>query len=500
MGFSMPHQRSINKPIYFYGSVIALLLSLYFLHVIYAVIENRFLFADGVHFFVHILEHVNIYTGGRPEQRLFADSLTQAPLLIAIKAGIRNFPTLGYIYGSSFFLPYMVCIIIWMWATRLQTEYMIFLFVFLFASAMNSEFFIVSESHAAAAVYFSLIPLILYKEPWNPSTVLVAIILAAFSLRSYESMLFFGPILAVMALWRGLECRSFRARAAWVCFACWFIASGSIPLLELMYPAEPEGITSGTFAHQAFSLLHDNMLSVFFGSVDRHYSGTLSLFAIILLGVAYMKSPTKEKLFPFAIWTFAIVCAVVLVLLYLIPELMETRLHYKARTLNVIIPALLGVVLFIIKVKSIELDTDFFRRGFTIVLVLGMFQMTWHALATRQWAGYLKVFTTELDAHKGLLLYDDSILDNRRVGHQSIANMNWSWTMPEMSIVLAHNGVVETIINDPCGVGWQPFDPSKAEQLPDLSRYGITYTPYLARLRLRPTSGAGGAAGCSGGQ
>lgn len=475
---------AIYRAIYSYTFVIVLVLSLYFIHVIYAVLENRFLFGDGVHFFINLLEDVEVFTGNRSVQRLFANILTQAPALLAIKIGVNELQILSIIYGASLFLPYLVCVTVWLWSTRRQKEYLLFLFVFLFASAMNSEFFIISESHAAAALYFSLIPLILFKEDWGPGTIILAVILAAFTLRSYESMLFLGPILAAMALSRGIKCHSLLARLGWSVFACWFAAGAVISLAELVYPAEPQGITSSKFAGDAVSLIWRNMFSVLTGSTHLHYAGMLSLLAIFLLCVSYIKSARIQALFLFTLWAFAMACAVVLVLHDLFPAMMEVKLHYKARTLNVAIPALTGIALILIKARIIVLDANYFRRGFAIVLILGVYQSIWHMLATSQWAGYLNVFANELDAREGFVPYEDSILKVRRIGRQSVANMSWGWTMPEMSIVLSPHGVVETIIGNPRERKWQPFDPLQAGELPDLSRYGIKYSPYLESLRV----------------
>ena len=81
--------------------MIALLLSMYFVHVAYAVIESRFLFADGVLFFVKVLDELQPFSGGRPTQRLFANILTTMPLLLSVKAGIFDLDFLRIIYGAS---------------------------------------------------------------------------------------------------------------------------------------------------------------------------------------------------------------------------------------------------------------------------------------------------------------------------------------------------------------------------------------------------------------
>jgi hypothetical protein len=56
-----------------------------------------------------------------------------------------------------------------------------------------------------------------------------------------------------------------------------------------------------------------------------------------------------------------------------------------------------------------------------------------------------------------------------------------AWAVPEMSIVLAGNGPVRAIVGPPWD-GWQPFDPTRVEELPRLARFGVSYGPYARAL------------------
>lgn len=461
--------------------MVVVLLVLYVGHVAYAIVENRFLFADGVNFFIHVLVRGDVYAGGRNTHRLFANILTQSPLLVAIRTGVTDLHVLGRFYGTGLFMPYLVCVAIWLWTTARQPEHFLFLLVFLFAAAMNTEFFLVSESHTAASLCLGLLALILFREPWGPFTAVLAAILALFTLRSYESMLFLGPMLAVAALWRRARCRAPLPRAGWLGLAGWFLAGAGVSLDAVLHPAIP-GIDHVTLAKQAVSLLRDHMLAVFTGSTDLDYQALVSVAAIALVVIAFVRSGAIRRYFPAAVWGFAALCFAVITLLYLHPELLEMRLHYAARSLNVLVPALISVFVLITKSRGVALETGSVQRAFRVVLVLGFFQAAWHGLATWQWAGYLDAFAGELSSQRGFVHYEDSVLSEQRIARQSIANMNWRWTMPEMSIVLAPGGMVKAVIGNPAGTDWQPFDPLDPAELPDLSRYGVTYAPYLASL------------------
>ena len=295
------------------------LIILYLMHTIHAVLEERFLYADGVDFFVNILKNEKIYANVWRNSRLFADFLTQYPLIFAITAGVRDLEILGYIFGASLYIPYAIAIIVCIWAAWDHKEYSLFLLIFLFASAMNSEFFIVTESHVAAALFLSLSFLILLRVDWGIGTWLLAICLAIPTLRSYQSMLCFGPMLAAMTVWRGLKSRKLIVRLGWIGFGFWFIAGAGLALTDIIYPPDPNAPSTADFGSQIVSLFRYNMLSVLKGSTSLHYSAILSTIAMLLLGINFLKSEKVEQLLPFLTWGFAVGCLAVLAFLAMFP-------------------------------------------------------------------------------------------------------------------------------------------------------------------------------------
>ena len=62
--------------------------------------------------------------------------------------------------------------------------------------------------------------------------------------------------------------------------------------------------------------------------------------------------------------------------------------------------------------------------------------------------------------------------------------MNWAWNFPELSIVLSPGGDVHTILADPAGPGWRPFDPAVAAELPSGALFSTSaYRAARARAR-----------------
>jgi len=68
-----------------------------------------------------------------------------------------------------------------------------------------------------------------------------------------------------------------------------------------------------------------------------------------------------------------------------------------------------------------------------------------------------------------------------RIGLQAVAALDWPWTDPLLSIVLAPGGRVGAIVAAPKSyLGWQPFDPARPNALPPVP--GIDYSLYLDAL------------------
>jgi hypothetical protein len=68
----------------------------------------------------------------------------------------------------------------------------------------------------------------------------------------------------------------------------------------------------------------------------------------------------------------------------------------------------------------------------------------------------------------------------RHIGLQALAPLAWAWTDPLLSSVLGPDGDVAAIVTVLQPSGWQPFDPARPADLPQVP--GIDYTRDLAAL------------------
>lgn len=463
--------------------VVVACVSLYAAQAIYAIAEWRPLFADGAEFFIRLLENQAFHSPNTPH-RLLAGVVTQSPLMAALHFGITDLAFLRTLFGLGLYLPYFVCLAVWLHVTHDRRELMAFPLLFLFASAANSEFFIISQSHAAAAMFFSLLPLMLLKPRWGMRTTVLAAFISFFMLLAYPTMILYGPILVVIAIWRARSAGAGFARTGWIVAAAWYLAGAAIAARDVLWP-EATGLTPDGFLEHTVTLLLRHVFGPLSGSgLNLHFGVVVSLAGLALAALAGLAPERYRKLVLVAVTCFALASFATLIALALFPNRLEVPLHYKARVLQLFVPPALALVLMVMTWKGWTLQRSRLGAVMSVVLVLGLFQIGWHLLATHQWAGYLRVFRAELAAREGFVEVQDSALAERRSCRQAIETFNWGWSLPHMSILLAPGGEVRTLIGNPENIlTFNPMDPT---ELPQLDAYGVDYSNYLQSLEAHP--------------
>ena len=106
------------------------------------------------------------------------------------------------------------------------------------------------------------------------------------------------------------------------------------------------------------------------------------------------------------------------------------------------------------------------------VAVLGVCQCVWTMGATVAWANMVTALRFELAHSPGVVPYESSVLAKRTFRGMPMEQLHMVWPLLPMSIVLGGTPDVSSVIFDE-RYPFAPFDPRHAEQLPDLSRFGI---------------------------
>jgi hypothetical protein len=400
--------------------------------------------------------------------RHFAHLATQYPAALAIELGATRVETLSRVLGVGLYGPTLAALACAAWIARAQPRYLIFPLATAAAVGANSSFFAVSEGHLLAALFWPLAFLLVLRRTWSAPTFVLAAVLAFPTLRSYESMVLLGPILALLAGWRARGAGG-ATRLAFLALAAYFAAGAALAAHEIAYPREPGNLASFV---ESLRFYRDHR-------GHWHRLGLMSLAGLALVAIALLTDAASRS-WPVVLAAFALACGAAALAPLAQATSVAPLLHYRARVLNAYLPPLLAAVFLLVLRR--EPTARGWRYAFVAVAILAVSQAAWHALATREWSNYLALFRHEVAARRGLIAYRDSLLSHDSEDGRPVATMNWAWTMPTMSVLLAPGGDVRALVANERDQSWEPFDPADPEELPDLSRFGIRFDAYRAAL------------------
>ena len=439
-------------------------------YLLLAITGRTVLFADGAFYLTWILEHQRPmdFDSGRH----FAHLVTQVPAVLALRLGVSDLKLLTGLFALGLWVPFAIGFWICRRAAGLRQELVLFPLVSFFAVTANSSFVIVSESHLVVSLFWALLLVLAVPRPWSGWWLALAVGLGLPLLRSYESMVLLGPILAIAASWRAAVTHSRSLRLGAAAVAVWCLAGTTVAAYWTLFPRVP-------FNRQAFTgallPLRDHL---------GHMHGfiLLSLSALVLMGIAAVRGRARVLTLGIAVFLLAAIALSLQPLLR--PATVAPLLHYHARTLNLSLTLALTAAFAFTLRWGCNVPLVRWAHASSVLLILAAAQTTWFAFATWHWIGYFSLVRREVSSASGLRAFEETRLGQPLVDGHPAATMNWGWTMPTLSILVAPGGVVRAIIANPLAErGWQPFDPRNPDSLPRLQHYGVDYGAYLAALR-----------------
>jgi hypothetical protein len=163
---------------------------------------------------------------------------------------------------------------------------------------------------------------------------------------------------------------------------------------------------------------------------------------------------------------------------------LSAKLQFDARSYG---PILIPPLVFLMAVSSFRATQTkaYIQSGFVagVVFALALGQVGWNVAATNEWRHYIASFRGLLDDHRGLLSHEQALAELSPESQRQLVNMSWGWTYPTMSVILAEQGKVQTIIENPdWGEGaWEPFNPKTlSDEI--LNSHRLDFSAYLSAL------------------
>jgi len=193
----------------------------------------RGLYWDGAAFLVEMLRKQGFHDFY--PARAHVAWLTQAPVLLAIRAGVSDVAALALVWSACLFALPAGLYSLALYRCRDAPLLLAGLLAILIAVYLPTSFFIVGEYNVAYALATAVVTVALTSRPGRPGDSFVLLVLAALAVRSYEAMVHLGPLLALVAGWHATRMAgSTIARAASALAALGFLAAGAVALDTLV--------------------------------------------------------------------------------------------------------------------------------------------------------------------------------------------------------------------------------------------------------------------------
>lgn len=435
-----------------------------------AVASDLQLWGDGSWFLIKVASSRSYYLwiGDWKKElfrsRLFTILAEQTPLVMATHLRIHSLHDLSLIFGITLYSHALLSLYLCYRFTA-KRWYMLFPLLSFFAGTMNVEAYLATDSHFIVSLYWPLLFILLFRVELSRATTLLLIALSIPTILSYESMMFFGLILAGVCMWRWK--RNPQERLLMGGLASWYVAGAILAAAAVIWPFDPTNREG--FLRALLYLLHSS-----------HLAAQVSLVVLICCAVL-LAFPSQLR------WIQTVSVAVGMAsIVYLILQVLRGQapisldVEVPARVLNMVLPLAATSLLFLVVAGWSKPDAH--AIGFAAILIgaLGIGQVFWNMAAITRWQAMLATLRYELLLHEGPLAYGDSIL-SRQVGPLHLSELHATWPLLPLSLYVQGRGEIRSLIVPSAG-SYLPFDPFAPASLPDLSRYRIRYDDYREYL------------------
>ena len=415
--------------------------------------ESRGLFVDGSAFLVQIARREWFFDFYAP--RLYAMVVGQAPIMTAIFLGVTDLHLLARLLSLGLFaLPtalYHLALV------RVKDDAVLLAAVIAAIAVvfMTTSFFIVGEYNTAYAIAILVAVRLATAERLTLVDGLFLAVIGGLAIRTYEAMIYLGPLLSLMVLWaiRRAPARPWLPTLLHLLAIVGFIAGMFVAIGSLTRPYSVEHL--------------DETIETATNFWQNMQFDLVAAAALVVVVWALVRPRDLALAKPYR---WAAVCLVILALspLLMLGDVVVRPLaksQYVARTAAGLIIA--SIVVFIWAYASnlrgklpafvVLATSEAARRRFLIfALFMLLAVLPSDIFLTQSWASYLDTMRTAVRSHDGVIAFEDSPLS--RHPYDLLVE---AWILPSQSLALrAKRG--DGIIAPPKDFNaWQPFPPAE---------------------------------------
>jgi hypothetical protein len=452
---------------------------------IHSALSLQALHADGAHYFINLLKAEG-FTWGWEVPRTTSHILQQALVVLALKLGEHDTQTLIRLYGLSMLLtPILFIGMSYIVLPDNQKDLFVFPVFFYLAGLMASSFSPIGEAQLASAYFWLVFFALLFVRPGGPASVIVPLLILPIFF-FHESYVLMAPALVFAAFYRyGRSTRRYERRFFLILIGMLF----GVVALTLLFILIPK---SGEYAARSVSYLETIRSLAFVVNYGQYNPpailGILAGAVMLLGGLSGIQSSSTAQRILLSAMALAALSAVLSPLIS--DGALSAKLQFDARSYGPILIPIMVVVLALACIRR-ESTRRYLMSPFIaqVLVILALGQFGWHMIATSEWRSYIRDFQGILEGSRGLVSYDRALEMLPPNAGRRFEDMSWVWTVPTMSILLARNAKVSTIIANPIrGDGsWQPFEPDRIGfDLLECSRFD--FSGYQSTLEKRGVS------------
>lgn len=414
--------------------------------------ESRGLFVDGSAFLVQIARREWFFDFYAP--RLYAMVVGQIPVMAALFLGVTDLHLMARLLSFGLFVVPTAFYHLALMRAKDDPVLLAAVVAAIAVVFMTTSFFIVGEYNTAYALTIMVAVRLATAERLTIFDSLVLAAVAFLAMRTYEVMIYLGPLLAAMIFWalHRAPSRPILPTALHVAAAGMFLAGMVVAIGSILTPHSEEHLSDTVATATNFwqNLQFDMVL----------------LAALIVVVWALVKPSALLGTRPYA-WA-----ALFLVVLALSPILAMNdtlvrplaKSQYVARTAAGLVIA--SIVIFIwayrskvgarLPVFAILRVPDAARRFLAFALLMLLAGLPADIYLTRTWMQYLDAVRSVVRAQPGVIAFESTSLSKNPHLHLIEA-----WILPSQSLVLrAKRG--DGIIAPPQNFdAWQPFPPAE---------------------------------------
>jgi hypothetical protein len=412
----------------------------------------RGLFVDGSAFLVQIVRREWFFDFYAP--RLYAMIAGQIPVMTAVTLGVTDLHLLARLLSFGLFgLPTLF----YTFALHRVKDEPVLMAIVIAAIAivfMTTSFFIIGEYNTAYSICMMVaVRLATAKRlTWPDSIVLV--LAAALATRTYEVMIYLGPLMSAMVLWRvrTAPARPIGPTVLHLVAIGLFIFSMFVAINSVVYPHSAEHLEESW--HQAFFFWQNLQFDFVF------------VAALIIVVWALLRPGDLSQLRPYR---WALICLAILALSPLL-ALTDTlvrplaKSQYVARMASGLVIGFMIIVIWAYKAKPGRTLAAFAafaepaasRRllAFAGLMLLAVIPSDLFLTAT--WSRYLDALATTVRTNTGVVAFEDTPLAKRP--HNLLVE---NWVLTTQSLAL-RSKPDDAVVAPPKGFDeWVPFPPSE---------------------------------------